>query len=137
MSLNKVSLIGNLGQDPEVKMTPSGQQVATWSMATSEKWEKDGVKQEKTEWHRLVAWGKTAELAGKYLHKGDQVYVEGKLQTRSWDDANGVKRYTTEIIVKEITFIGGKRDSNQEQRSAPQSSNSAPGVGSEYDDVPF
>jgi single-strand DNA-binding protein len=109
-SVNKVILLGNLGQDPEIRMTQSGQQVCTLSIATSETWVKDGKREEKTEWHRTVLWGKLAELAGKYLRKGRRVYVEGKLQTRSWDDQNGQKRYSTEIVASQLVFVdaGGK-----------------------------
>lgn len=107
--VNKVILIGNLGADPEVRYTPSGQPVANFRIATSESWtDKNGQKQDKTEWHRIVAWGKLAELCGEYLAKGRQVYVEGKLQTRQWDDRDGNKKYTTEIVANQITFLGGR-----------------------------
>lgn len=107
--VNKVMLIGNLGKDVELKYTSSGTPVANFSIATSERFtDKQGQKQERTEWHRIVAWGKLAELAGQYLAKGRQVYVEGKLQTRSWDDKNGVKRYTTEVLARSVTFLGSK-----------------------------
>ncbi len=108
--VNKVILIGNLGGDPELRYTPSGQPVANLRLATSESWvDKQGQKQERTEWHRVVVWGKLAELCGQYLSKGRQVFVEGKLQTRQWDDRDGNKRYTTEIQAREITFLGGGR----------------------------
>jgi single-strand DNA-binding protein len=107
--VNKVILIGNLGADPEVRYTPSGQAVANFRIATSESWnDKQGQKQERTEWHRIVAWAKLAELCGEYLAKGRQVYVEGKLQTRQWDDRDGNKRYSTEIVATQITFLGGR-----------------------------
>jgi len=110
--VNKVILVGRLGAEPEVRNTPNGQQVATLSLATSESWMKDGKKEEKTEWHRVVLWGRQAELAGKYLKKGRMVYIEGKLQTRSWDDKQGQKRYTTEVIANNLQFIdSGARDS--------------------------
>lgn len=96
--VNKTILIGRLGKDPEVKYTTSGAPVANFSIATSERWkDKDGEQQERTEWHRIVAWNKLAELCGQYLSKGRQVYVEGRLQTRQWEDEGGGKRYTTEI----------------------------------------
>lgn len=107
--VNKVILIGNLGADPELRYTPGGQPVANFRIATSESWnDKQGQKQERTEWHRIVAWGKLAELCGEYLAKGRQVYVEGKLQTRQWEDRDGNKRFTTEVHAREITFLGGR-----------------------------
>lgn len=107
--VNKVILVGNLGQDPEVRYSTSGSPVANFSIATSESWnDKNGQRQERTEWHRIVAWGKLAELCGEYLSKGRQVYVEGKLQTRNWEDRDGNKRYTTEIIANQVTFLGGR-----------------------------
>lgn len=106
--INKVILVGNLGKDPEIRHTPNGQAVANFSIATSESWtDKGGQKQERTEWHRIVVWGKLAELCGKYLSKGRQCFVEGKLQTRSWDDKDGQKRYTTEVIANTVQFLGG------------------------------
>lgn len=112
--VNKVILIGHLGKDPEVRHTQSGQAIATLSVATSESWtdKQNGQKQEKTEWHRVVAWGKSAENAGKYLSKGRQVYIEGKLQTREWQDKEGQKRFTTEIVAQDIQFIGGGAGGN-------------------------
>lgn len=132
MSVNKVILVGNLGQTPELKYTPSGQAVCNLSIATNEAWTgKDGQKQEKTEWHRLVLFGKLAELAGQYLQKGRQVYIEGKLQTRSWQDKDGQTRYTTEIVGQTMQFLGGNagagRSNSQEnpQYSAPANNNYA------------
>ena len=106
--VNKVILIGNLGRDPEVRSTPSGQPVANFTLATSRRWrDKNGQKQEQTEWHTVVCWGKQAEIAGQYLTKGKQVYVEGRLQTRSWDDRNtGEKRYKTEVICETFQMLG-------------------------------
>lgn len=108
MSVNKVILVGRLGQDPEVRYTPSGVAVCNFSLATSENWKdrNSGQKQEKTEWHRVVVWNKTAELCKQYLSKGRQVYLEGKLQTRAWDDKSGQKRYTTEILANTVQFLG-------------------------------
>lgn len=110
MSVNKVILLGRLGQDPELKYTPSGAAVCNFSIATSEAWtdRNSGQKNEKTEWHRIVVWGKLAELCNQYLSKGRQAFVEGKLQTRSWDDKDGNKRYTTEISANTVQFIGGQ-----------------------------
>ena len=106
--VNKVILVGNLGRDPEVRSTPSGQPVATFTLATSRRWrDKNGQKQEQTEWHTVVCWGKQAEIAGQYLTKGKQVYVEGRLQTRSWDDRNsGEKRYKTEVVCDTFQMLG-------------------------------
>ena len=106
-SVNKVILVGNLGRDSELRHTPAGAAVATLNMATTEVWnDKQGQKQEKTEWHRVILWGKSAEALNEYLVKGKQIYVEGKLQTRSWDDKDGNKRYTTEIKADRITLLG-------------------------------
>jgi single-strand DNA-binding protein len=106
--VNKVIIVGRLGTDPEVKTITGGQTVAKLSVATSENWtDKEGQKQERTEWHRIVVWGKLAELCGRYLSKGRQVYLEGRLQTRSWEDQQGQKRYTTEIVANTIQFLGG------------------------------
>lgn len=111
--LNRVFLIGYLGADPELRYTASGQAVAEIRLATSESWkDKDGNKHEKAEWHRLVAWGKTGELCAKYLAKGRQAYFEGRIQTRSYDDKDGNKKYITEIVVNEVQFLGGGRDSD-------------------------
>ncbi len=109
MAINKVILIGNLGQNPEVRYSPSGQAICNLSIATSESWtdKNNGQKQEKTEWHRLVVFGKLAELCGQYLAKGRQIYVEGKLQTRQWQDKEGQTRYTTEVVAQVIQFLGG------------------------------
>ncbi len=109
--LNKVMLIGNLGKDPEVRYTPGGQAVANFNIATNESWtDKAGQKQERTEWHRIVVWGKAAELCGEYLSKGRQVYIEGKLQTREWTNKEGQKQYSTEVVaspVGGVVFLGG------------------------------
>ena len=107
-SVNKVILVGNLGRDAELRYTPGGAAVATLNMATTEVWnDKSGQRQEKTEWHRVVLWGKTAESLNEYLTKGKQIYVEGRLQTRQWDDKDGNKRYTTEIRGDRVVLLGG------------------------------
>jgi len=109
--VNKVILIGNLGADPEVRFTPSGQAVANFRVATNESWtDKSGNKQERTEWHRIVVWGKRAEVCSKYLAKGRQVFVEGRIQTRTYDDKDGNKRYITEIIANDVQFLGGGKE---------------------------
>jgi single-strand DNA-binding protein len=103
--VNKVILIGRLGADPESRMTPNGQQVCSLRVATSESYQKDGQREEKTEWHSVVLWGRLAELASKYLRKGRSCYIEGRIQTRSWDDPQGQKRYKTEIVANQLQFI--------------------------------
>jgi len=118
--VNKVILVGNLGRDPEVRYTQTGIAVANFTLATSERW-KDaatGENKEKTEWHRVVVWGKQAEIANEYLHKGKQVYVEGSLQTREWTDREGNKRYTTEVKAQRFQMLGG-RSSEGPRQSAP------------------
>ena len=120
-SLNKCMIIGRLGKDPEVKYTKGGQGVTSFSIATDEGYTKDGVKTEKTEWHRICAWGKLAELCGNYLHKGSLVYVEGKLQTRQWEK-DGQKMYTTEIVIFTMQFLENKGD-NQGQTPPQDSQN--------------
>lgn len=123
--LNKVMIIGRLGADPEVKTLNGGNTVAKLSVATSETWvDQQGQKQERTEWHRVVAWKKLAELAGKYLQKGRQVYIEGKIQTRSYEDQQGQKKYTTEIVAHAIQFLGsapqqGQGQGQQQNASGP------------------
>ena len=111
-SINEVILIGNLGKDPEVRYTESGQAVCNFSLATNEAWnDKDGKKNERVEWHRIVVWGKAAESCGEYLEKGRQVCVRGRIQTREWTDKEGTKKYTTEIVAHPaggVTFLGGK-----------------------------
>jgi single-strand DNA-binding protein len=131
MSVNKVILIGRLGKDPETRYMPNGEAVTNATLATSENWkDKSGEKQEKTEWHNLVFYRRLAEIAGEYLKKGSQVYIEGKLQTRKWEK-DGVTRYTTEIIVNEMTMLGGKSSSGgsfevMEKPAAAEQSSAAP-----------
>lgn len=125
--INKVIILGTLGQDPEVKYMPSGGAVCNLSLATSEQWndKETGEKKEQTEWHRVVIFGKLAEVAGEYLRKGSQVYVEGKLRTRKWTDQSGVEKYTTEIVLQPMNgvmqMIGGKSiDNGSQQSKQPQ-----------------
>lgn len=121
-SLNKVLLIGNLGKDPEMRAMPNGDAVATFSIATTDTWkDKQGQKQGKTEWHNITMFRGLAEIAGKYLKKGSSVYIEGRLQTRKWQDKTGADRYTTEIIADQMQMLGGKQAGNE-----PQQSNDAP-----------
>ncbi len=138
-SLNKVTLIGNLGSDPELKYTPSGKAVANFNIATNEQWkDKDGQQQSRTEWHRIVVWGRQAEIAKDFLRKGKQIYLEGRLQTRSYDDKDGNKRYITEIVSNQFLMLGRRdEDSMPGERassSAPQSGSGAP---NDDDDLPF
>ena len=105
-SVNKVILVGNVGKDAEVRVTPGGQSVASFSIATTETWTKDGEKKEKTEWHRIVLWGRQAETLQPYLTKGKQIYVEGRLETRQWEK-DGQKHYTTEVKADKIVLLGG------------------------------
>jgi single-strand DNA-binding protein len=114
MSVNKVILVGNLGKDPELRYTPSGAAVATFSLATTNPFkDKEGNKQ--TEWHNIVAWRQLAEICGKYLHKGKQVYIEGRIQTRSYDDRDGNKRYITEIVADQMQMLGSRDDQGSGQ----------------------
>jgi len=148
--VNKVILIGNLAADPELKTISDSATVANFSIATSENWtDKSGEKQEKTEWHRIVAWNKTAELCSKYLSKGKKVYIEGKLQTRSWEDKDGIKKYTTEIVANSVQFLSGASvgDSGEARDAQSQTSpggltNSAPQFATEptfnaSEEIPF
>jgi single-strand DNA-binding protein len=143
--VNKVILVGNLGSDPEVRTTPGGQRVANFRMATSRSWTgQDGQRQEKTEWHSIVAWGKLADICERYLNKGKQVYVEGRLETRSWQDKEGQTRYKTEVICEQMQMLGraGGGDRNGDpgmespQRGGAPDESLAPAGGSD-DDLPF
>ncbi|MGB5661252.1 MAG: single-stranded DNA-binding protein [Thermoanaerobaculia bacterium] len=139
--VNKVILVGNLGRDPEVRSTPSGQPVATFSLATNRKWkDQSGTRQEETEWHNVVCWGRQAEIAGQYLTKGKQIYVEGRLQTRSWEDKqSGEKKYRTEVICQNFQMLGARGGYDGGAQS-PASSPESPGdiqAQPEDDDIPF
>jgi single-strand DNA-binding protein len=138
--VNKVILVGRLGADPEVKTITGGNNVARLSLATSENWtDREGQKQERTEWHRVVVWGKLAELCGKYLSKGRQVYVEGRLQTRSWEDQQGQKKYSTEIVASTVQFLGaGQANANasQDNEFGPQNFGPEPAFDN-ADEIPF
>jgi len=150
--VNKVILVGNLGQDPEVKYMPSGQAVCNISIATTDSWsdKATGEKQERTEWHRVVFFRRLAEIAGEYLRKGSQVYIEGRLQTRKWQDQSGADKYTTEIIANEMQMLGGRGGSGGGNFDAPAmdegygdssskpSSKPAPSTADDFDDdIPF
>ena len=142
-SLNKVMLIGNLGKDPEVRFTASGQAVASFSLATSEKFKgKTGEWEERTEWHNITLWGKLAEIAGEYLSKGKTIYVEGRLQTRKWQDKSGNDRYTTDIVGDKMQMLSpkGERSGGGDQSSAPKSGGASPNYEEppfQDDDIPF
>jgi single-strand DNA-binding protein len=130
--VNKVIIVGRLGQDPEMKAVGQGATVTRLNVATSENWVgKDGQKQERTEWHRIAVWGKLAEICGKYLSKGRQVYVEGKLQTRSWED-NGVKKYSTEIVASTVQFLGSASNENTASTSSAGSSMNQSSGGADF-----
>jgi len=141
--VNKVILVGNLGADPEVKYMPNGNAVANVTLATSESWKdkQSGEQKDKTEWHRVVFFRRLAEIAGEYLKKGSQIYIEGKLQTRKWQDKNGNDRYTTEIIANEMQMLGGRGGGSADFGAASSSSAAAPAsaaVADEFDDdIPF
>lgn len=147
-SLNQVQIIGHLGRDPEVRYMPNGDSVANISIATTESWKdkSTGEKKEATEWHRVTMWRGLAEIAGKYLAKGSQVFIQGKLQTRKYTDKDGVERYTTEIVADTMQMLGGPRDSGERQEPAarPAGSSAQAGGGRQPasqsamdDDIPF
>ncbi len=141
--INKVILVGNLGRDPEIRYTPSGTAVANFTIATTEKWKdkQSGEMQERTEWHRIVAWSRLGEICGEYLSKGRQVYIEGKLQTRQWEK-DGVTRYTTEVVASEMKMLGAKNQGDGYNKPAGQSQvpeySGPPLPGTQDDDdIPF
>ena len=150
-SVNKVILVGNLGRDAELRFTPGGAAVANFSIATTETWtdKNSGERREQTEWHRVVLWGKQAETLNEYLKKGRQIYVEGRLQTRQWDDRDGNKRYTTEVRSDRLVLLGGRRDDAGGGRQGPHREPESPhspgtdpdggGGGADLteDDIPF
>jgi single-strand DNA-binding protein len=137
-SVNKVILIGNLGKDPEIRTTPQGTSLARCSVATTTTWkDASGAKQERTEWHDVVAWERLAQICGEYLHKGKMVYVEGSLQTRSWEDQNGQKRYKTEVKANNVVMLSPPPRSDSAQPRVPRESEAAEPVAAYDDDVPF
>jgi single-strand DNA-binding protein len=137
--VNKAIVVGHLGADPEVRFTASGQCVCNFNLATSERWkDKEGNPQDRTEWHRIVAWGKLGEICKEYLSKGRQAYVEGRIQTRQWEDKDGHKRYTTEIVAQNIQFLGGPGQQSTASSSGPSSDNAPlPDSIAGDDDIPF
>lgn len=142
-SLNKVMLIGNLGADPDVRTTPNGAQVANFRVACTESWtDQSGQKQERTEWVTIVAWKKLSEIIQRFLRKGSKVYVEGKLQTRTWEDTNGGKRYATEVLCEKLLMLdgrpqGGSGFADQTQKRETGSAQPAGSGGTDDDDLPF
>ena len=139
--VNKVILVGNLGKDPEVRYLDGGVAVANFPLATSESYkDKSGNRIDQTEWHNVVLWRGLAEITEKYLKKGSQVYIEGKIRSRSWDDKEGIKRYTTEIVADNMTMIGSRRDNNPDQGaqdSGKPDGSSFGGSSSQENDLPF
>ena len=142
--INKVIIVGNLGSDPEIRTMPNGEQVANITVATSESWtdKNTGERKEQTEWHRIVLYRRLAEIAGQYLHKGSQVYIEGRLKTRKWQDNNGQDRYTTEIQGDNLQMLGGRNQDaaqNQppKQQDKQQKAQSEPPVDAFDDNIPF
>jgi single-strand DNA-binding protein len=140
--INKAILIGNLGADPEVRYTQNGTAVATFNVATTERWKgQDGQMQEQTEWHRVVAWAKLADICGEYLHKGSRVYIEGKIQTRKWQDKDGADRYTTEIVARDMKMLtpkggeGGRQAGSYQEPPFPDEPSG--GYGGGTGEVPF
>ena len=135
--VNKVILIGRLGADPEIRYTPSGAEVATFRMATSESWtNKNGEKEERTEWHRIVAWRGLAKICGEYLNKGKLVYIEGRLRTRAWEDREGNKRSTTEIEATDMKMLGGAGEQKSKSKEA-EGEYSSPPPQKDEEDIPF
>lgn len=137
-SVNKVILVGRLGQDPEVRFTQGGTAVANLRIATDETWkDQSGERQQRTEWHRVVAWSKLADICGQYLRKGRLVYIEGRLQTRSWEDREGNKRYTTEVRADNMVMLGGRSEEGQAAPAAQPAAAASPDSGTSDDDIPF
>jgi len=138
-SVNKAILIGNLGKDPELRYTPSGQAVATFSIATTEKWrDKEGQQQENTTWHNIVCWARNAEIANEYLSKGKPVYIEGRIQNRSYEDKDGVKKWMSEVVVQRLQLLGYKSDQSRPSQPPSGTPPEPPAdVSTDDDDLPF
>ena len=138
MSVNKAILIGRLGRDPEVRYTNQGSQVTNFSIATDEAWtDRNGERQKRTEWHRVVTWGKLAEICGQYLKKGSQVFIEGRIQTREWEDREGNKKYTTEVVAREMKMLDSKGAVDSRVEEPPLPDEPFESAGGEDDDIPF
>ena len=137
-TVNKVMLIGRLGADPQLKYTPSGRANVNFNLATNASWkDQDGNMQERTDWHRIVAWGKLAEVIGEWLKKGSSVYIEGRLQTRSYDDQNGVKKYITEVVASDLEMLGGGAGRGGSDQSSDMPPADPMDAGEPEDDLPF
>ena len=138
-SVNKALIIGNLGQDPEIKYTQSGSPVANLSVATSERWKdkNTGEQKEQTEWHRVVVFGRLAEIAEQYLKKGSKVFIEGKIQTRDWEDSEGNKKYTTEVVAREMTMLDSRASMDSNASSSDNSAKDAAKDDNSEEDIPF
>tara|TARA_A100001037_G_scaffold95247_1_gene86668 strand:+ start:19 stop:441 length:423 start_codon:yes stop_codon:yes gene_type:complete len=138
-SVNKALIIGNLGQDPEIKYTQSGSPVANLSVATSERWKdkNTGEQKEQTEWHRVVVFGRLAEIAEQYLKKGSKVFIEGKIQTRDWEDAEGNKKYTTEVVAREMTMLDSRASTDSSASSSDNSAKDTTKDDNLEEDIPF
>ena len=138
-SVNKALIIGNLGQDPEIKYTQSGSPVANLSVATSERWKdkNTGEQKEQTEWHRVVVFGRLAEIAEQYLKKGSKVFIEGKIQTRDWEDSEGNKKYTTEVVAREMTMLDSRASTDSSASSSDNSAKDAAKDDNSEEDIPF
>jgi len=134
MSVNRVILVGRFGKDPELKDIKSGQKVANFSLATDRQWkDKDGNREKTVTWHNMVAWGKTAELIAEYFHKGDQIYIEGRIDNRSYEDKDGNKRYVSEVVMESFQFVGG----NAPKEEAPSGETPSERENKDEDDLPF
>jgi single-strand DNA-binding protein len=137
MSVNKVILVGRLGADPEMKYTSDGTAVASFRIATTKKWtNQNGEKEERTEWHRIVAWRRLGEICGQYLSKGKQIYIEGELQTRSWEDKDGMKRWVTEVVASNMQMLGSPADKDRMKKDYGEDIDKGAAFNSE-DDIPF
>ncbi len=137
--VNKVTLIGNLGADPELRHTSSNVEVVNFTVATNESWvNKEGAREERTEWHRVVAWGGLAKICNEYLHKGSQVYIGGRIQTRSWEDQNGQKRFATEVVANEMVILGARsREGAPPPAGGPEAEEQGPAPASEAPDESY
>lgn len=137
--VNVAHLIGNVGKDPEVRTTASGQQIASFSLATSQRWkDREGNKQEKTEWHNVVAWGKLADIVDRFVTKGSRLYIQGRIETQSWDDKeSGQKRYKTQIVADQMTMLGDRKSGDSGERSSGAEPGDGGGYAGDDSDIPF
>lgn len=137
--VNVAHLIGNVGKDPEVRTTASGQQIASFSLATSQRWkDREGNKQEKTEWHNVVAWGKLADIVARFVTKGSKLYIQGRIETQSWDDKeSGQKRYKTQIVADQMTMLGDRKSGDSGERASGAEPGDGGGYAGDDSDIPF